>query len=282
MVKNMTALMIAAWQGNIKIVKDLIEAGADVNARLSDGSTALILATEQGHSECVGVLVKAGADVNITADINLPDLHCIKNVNEEGGKEQRMGMTSNQMGPNRNAVDDLPARNEDKTSNNGGIQAAVPNPTPRNVNKLDVQEILKNDGNDDNNHKNERNLGDHNNASSVKRADHSHPPGQLWRFPIIHKKAPLPPGRRVCTQTNRTIAPSPENRVGCSVGEDFGNEGIVPSVGPAGKPAAIEKAIKIATAMRKNLTITPEVQKSLTNNCEKLEHYLQRSGNIQE
>ena len=123
-----------------------------------------------------------------------------------------------------NAVDDLSARSEDKISDNSGIQAAIPNPIPRNVAKPDVQEKLKNDRNDDNNDKNERNLDDHNNAASVKRADRSYPPGY----------------RKKCNPTNHREAPSAQN-LAFPVDKDFGSPAVVPSVVPAGKLQQSEK-----------------------------------------
>ena len=126
MVKKMTALMVASRQGCAKIVKRLIDAGADVNARLADGRTALILATENGQFQSIELLIQAGADVNITADINLADLDCTKNIHAATD-----GNSSNQPGPNYPGADGLPAKSEDKAS----IKVDVPNPTQRMVTK---------------------------------------------------------------------------------------------------------------------------------------------------
>ena len=137
MVKSMTGLMIASWHGNIKIVKELIKAGADVNARLADGRTALILAIEQGQSQCTALLIKAGADVNITANTNLSHSNCMKSFQDGSDGNQ---VKSNQLGHNHNAADDLPAKKEDVASANGGKKATVP-----------YQEILVDDNDDDSN-----------------------------------------------------------------------------------------------------------------------------------
>lgn len=59
-----TALMRAARYGYLEIVKVLIKAGADVNAKSSRGS-ALIFAAKYGHIEIINMLIKAGADVNV-------------------------------------------------------------------------------------------------------------------------------------------------------------------------------------------------------------------------
>jgi ankyrin repeat protein len=57
--------MYAALRGNIKVVRVLLQAGADVNARNNDGSTALTLALEYGHKRIVELLIKTGAEEQI-------------------------------------------------------------------------------------------------------------------------------------------------------------------------------------------------------------------------
>ena len=60
------ALMVAAHQGHIDIVKLLISRNADINAKHSfSGNTALIGATHQGHIDMVKLLIDANADLNI-------------------------------------------------------------------------------------------------------------------------------------------------------------------------------------------------------------------------
>jgi ankyrin repeat protein len=49
-------------------VKDLVEAGANVNAKENDGSTPLIIASQSGHLDIVKYLVEKGANVN-AADV---------------------------------------------------------------------------------------------------------------------------------------------------------------------------------------------------------------------
>ena len=63
--------MQAAENGHTEIVRELIKAGAKVDARNEGswgiggkGETALMLAAENGHTEVVRELIKAGADVN--------------------------------------------------------------------------------------------------------------------------------------------------------------------------------------------------------------------------
>ena len=60
-----TALMYMADQGSILLVELLLEAGADPNIQLADGATALIIAVVHGYTEIVTALVESGADPNI-------------------------------------------------------------------------------------------------------------------------------------------------------------------------------------------------------------------------
>jgi hypothetical protein len=61
-----TALMWAVQKGNLEVLKQLLAAGAEVNARDHfDGRTALILASYNGFAEIVELLLKRSADVNI-------------------------------------------------------------------------------------------------------------------------------------------------------------------------------------------------------------------------
>gem|GEM_PF-854388 len=59
-----TALHIASQRGHAEIVKHLLDAGAEVNARGNCDATALINASRNGHTEIVELLLGSGADVN--------------------------------------------------------------------------------------------------------------------------------------------------------------------------------------------------------------------------
>ena len=56
-----TALLHATWYGNIDVVNQLIAKGTDVNAKNNDGETALMFAYENGYGEIVKLLKTAGA-----------------------------------------------------------------------------------------------------------------------------------------------------------------------------------------------------------------------------
>jgi ankyrin repeat protein len=56
--------MLASEQGHLEIVRALIAAGADVNAKTSRGETALMDASDNGNPEIVQALLAAKADLN--------------------------------------------------------------------------------------------------------------------------------------------------------------------------------------------------------------------------
>lgn len=63
---QITMLCQAAREGHLEIAKLLIEAGADVNQRASEGHfNPLLYAAYYGNLELVGILLEAGADVNV-------------------------------------------------------------------------------------------------------------------------------------------------------------------------------------------------------------------------
>jgi ankyrin repeat protein len=64
-VHGHSLLHLAASQGHEEVAQLLVKWGADVNARLLDGSTSLHLASQnRGHLNMIRTLVKLGAIVN--------------------------------------------------------------------------------------------------------------------------------------------------------------------------------------------------------------------------
>jgi uncharacterized protein len=61
---GVTALVLAARQGNLAAVQALIENGADMNKATGDGSTAMVVAIQNGHYNVARYLVEKGADIN--------------------------------------------------------------------------------------------------------------------------------------------------------------------------------------------------------------------------
>ena len=69
MANGCTALMLAARRGQLEVVRFLIEKGVNVNGAMVNGWTALILATQNGRLEIARLLIEVGANVNVaTAD----------------------------------------------------------------------------------------------------------------------------------------------------------------------------------------------------------------------
>ena len=66
--KGFTSLMYAAMEGNLNLVKMLIDVVASLDDRdIRNGRTALIAAAWNGHHQCVDTLIRTGADVNIAS-----------------------------------------------------------------------------------------------------------------------------------------------------------------------------------------------------------------------
>jgi ankyrin repeat protein len=62
--KGQTALMWAAAEGHSLVSQTLIDAGADLRARVPSGFSPLLFAVREGRLDTVRILLKAGADVN--------------------------------------------------------------------------------------------------------------------------------------------------------------------------------------------------------------------------
>jgi len=63
-------LLIVTKLGFLSLVKELIEAGANIDFQDDDGETALMIASNFVHIEIVRELIKAGADWNIKDNDN--------------------------------------------------------------------------------------------------------------------------------------------------------------------------------------------------------------------
>ena len=84
-----TMVMFAARNGNPEVIRLLVEAGANVNAREPlRGTTALMWAIEQRHPEAVAALLKAGADPAArSAGAGLPRNYIAPRVNTRAVEE---------------------------------------------------------------------------------------------------------------------------------------------------------------------------------------------------
>ena len=61
--------MAAVMQGDVECVRELIQAGADLNIETDFGRFALRIAVENNHFDCVTMLFKAGAKVTTPESI---------------------------------------------------------------------------------------------------------------------------------------------------------------------------------------------------------------------
>ena len=69
--------MKASYFGAHKIVKELLNHHADINAQKRDGSTALMLASKYKHTEIVTELINHNADVNLQDNNGNTALHSV-------------------------------------------------------------------------------------------------------------------------------------------------------------------------------------------------------------
>ena len=71
--------MDSAWEtavtrGDVEGVREMLDAGAPVDARDRHGPTALMIAAHHGHGAIVEALVSRGADLDVTAKFGLSAL----------------------------------------------------------------------------------------------------------------------------------------------------------------------------------------------------------------
>src|SRR5262249_58809690 len=62
---GLTALILAAREGNMQSLKVLLDAKAPINQQSGNGNTALIVAAMNGNAEEINYLLERGADVNL-------------------------------------------------------------------------------------------------------------------------------------------------------------------------------------------------------------------------
>ena len=79
--------LLAATNGDIKAVREFIEKGAEVNARIRHGELALVNASANGQHEVVRELLKAKADVNAT-DVHGNTALLTASLNTHNGHER--------------------------------------------------------------------------------------------------------------------------------------------------------------------------------------------------
>lgn len=72
---GLSALMIAAGDGDLIRVKELLASGNDVNAKSGICTTALMYAAKNGHAAVVEALLAAGANVNVVSEKGSTALH---------------------------------------------------------------------------------------------------------------------------------------------------------------------------------------------------------------
>jgi ankyrin repeat protein len=84
MSEGNSAIGVAAEFGHFKVVQKLIENGADVNWKNSrNGWTSLMHASRNGHESVVKLLIGAGADIDARDNDGMTSLiHAIQNVHE--------------------------------------------------------------------------------------------------------------------------------------------------------------------------------------------------------
>ncbi len=96
-VRGRTALMVAAYSGNYRVMQVLIAYGANVNLADNQGSTALMEAIIFGDQRLVHLLISAGADVNAEDKLGVRVLvkakksghtQLLKILEEAGAKER--------------------------------------------------------------------------------------------------------------------------------------------------------------------------------------------------
>lgn len=79
---RITALYSAAREGHEDVVIALLDAGADLNSRSSNGATPLIAACQRGRRGVVTILLERGADINTMTDDGRTCLYIASSKND--------------------------------------------------------------------------------------------------------------------------------------------------------------------------------------------------------
>ncbi len=93
--RSMTALHWASGNGNVEMVKILIDNGANVNAQEKSGYTPLHFAAGKGFNDVISVLVKSGADINKPAADNSTPLHFSAECDQTGSVNLLVKLSAN-------------------------------------------------------------------------------------------------------------------------------------------------------------------------------------------
>ncbi len=78
---GLTALHLAAREGHREVARELLAAGAELNALTGgDGTSVLLMATLNGHWDLAMELLDAGADPNLASDAGAAPLYAVLNL----------------------------------------------------------------------------------------------------------------------------------------------------------------------------------------------------------
>src|SRR5690242_18890422 len=67
-IRGMPEIALAAADGKLTIIQDLVQGGSDVNVRGPTGETALMMAARNSHEHIVAWLLDKGARVDFVTD----------------------------------------------------------------------------------------------------------------------------------------------------------------------------------------------------------------------
>ncbi len=85
-----TALMYACEDGHYEIVEHLLNEGASINKRDSDGWNALVYAVGEGHNDIVMLMLSRGANTVMESLVEFEQISCVKYAIEYSQKTTRV------------------------------------------------------------------------------------------------------------------------------------------------------------------------------------------------